>query len=61
MHILEGIRELAAALCAIAVMSAMSEVLLAGRRGGHAVSLLLSLAGVGTILTRIARLFGKTN
>ncbi|MDO4357365.1 MAG: hypothetical protein Q4E13_12750 [Clostridia bacterium] len=60
-HILEWIRELATALCAIAAMSALSEVLLAGRKGSQAVSLLLSLAGVGAILSRIARLIEKTN
>ena len=38
-------------LCTVAVISAVTEVLLAGRKGTEIVCLLLSLAGVGGILS----------
>ena len=48
-------------LCAIAVLSAVAEMLLAGRKGTHAVSLMLAMAGVGLVLTEAASLIGGTD
>ena len=47
-----AVRELAQLLCIIALLSAVMEVLLAGRRGGALIGLLLALSGVVAILTR---------
>lgn len=52
------LRETAAMLCLIAVVSAVSEVLLAGRKGETAVCFILGMAGVGTVATRVADLLG---
>ena len=48
-------------LCAIAVLSAVAEMLLAGRKGAQAVSMMLALAGVGLFLTEAVGLIGGTD
>ena len=61
MHILERIGSVMTSLCAIAVLSSVAEMLLAGRKGAHAVSLMLAMAGVGLVLTEAASLIGGTD
>ena len=51
-----AVRELAELLCIIALLSAVMEVLLAGRRGGTLVGLLLALSGIVAILTKCAEI-----
>ena len=55
------IEGLAENLCAIAVLSAVAEVMLNGRKGAAAVSLMLSMAGIGAILRFAAAIWERTN
>ena len=48
---MEAVGEMVRLLCAVAMLSAVTEVLLAGRKGSEIVCLLLSLAGVSGVLS----------
>lgn len=56
---MDAINSLARMLCAVAMVSAVAEVLLAGRKGSEIVCLMLSLAGVGSILVACSQIWIK--
>lgn len=58
---MEAINSLARMLCTVAMISAVVEVLLAGRKGSEIVCLMLSLAGVSSILAACSQIWLKTD